>query len=403
MNINHILGRMSYEKTMIDFLKTFNKYDEKTKKCIYIHGPPGCGKTTFAIDILKSLHYDIIMYDTNDSRTKNIIDSINVNHMSDKSIIDIFHKRASNIAVLMDEVDHMNIGDKGGINSLIKLIRPKKTKRQKEESITHIPIICIGNTSHEKKIKELIKYCVSIELSAITPIHTKLLMEHIVPEYAHLSDKVTNLNKVYQIKLLRDQQFNGNITNLFYTNIHENTKDLTKRIMNHSISFSDHMYINETDRTIVALLFHENIIDVIKKIPNSTNVYLQLLNEMCFADYVDRIMFQKQLWEFNEMSSFIKTCYTSFLYHQQRVPKIAEVRFTKVLTKYSTEYNNYGFIQKLCFELGMDKKDMFIYMNSLQQKYSDLEIFELLNHTEITLLDIQRLNRYQNNMVDEID
>jgi len=401
MNINHILNRTTHEKNMVDFLTHFNKYDEKTKKCIYIHGPPGCGKTTFAINVLKSLHYDIIMYDTNDSRTKNIIDSINVNHMSDKSIINIFHKRKSNIAVLMDEVDHMNIGDKGGINSLIKLIRPKKTKRQKEENITHIPIICIGNTSQEKKLKELIKYCVSIELPAINASQIKSLMTHIIPKYAYLSDKVTNLNKVYQIKMLSDQNFNGNIQTLFYTNIHENTKDLTKRIINNSIQFDEHAYINETDRTIIALLFHENIIDVLKKIPNSTRIYLQLLNEMCFADYVDRITFQKQLWEFNEMSSFIKTCYTSYLFHQQPVHKISEVRFTKVLTKYSTEYNNYGFIQKMCFELAMDKKDMFVYMNSLKQKYTNAEILDLLSHTEITLLDIQRLERYQNNMSDE--
>ena len=401
MNINHILNRTTHEKNMVDFLTHFNKYDEKTKKCIYIHGPPGCGKTTFAINVLKSLHYDIIMYDTNDSRTKNIIDSINVNHMSDKSIINIFHKRKSNIAVLMDEVDHMNIGDKGGINSLIKLIRPKKTKRQKEENITHIPIICIGNTSQEKKLKELIKYCVSIELPAINAPQIKSLMTHIIPKYAYLSDKVTNLNKVYQIKMLSDQNFNGNIQTLFYTNIHENTKDLTKRIINNSIQFDEHAYINETDRTIIALLFHENIIDVLKKIPNSTRIYLQLLNEMCFADYVDRITFQKQLWEFNEMSSFIKTCYTSYLFHQQPVHKISEVRFTKVLTKYSTEYNNYGFIQKMCFELAMDKKDMFVYMNSLKQKYTNAEILDLLSHTEITLLDIQRLERYQNNMSDE--
>jgi hypothetical protein len=402
MNINHILNRVSQEQCMIDFLKNFNKHDEKTKKCVYIHGPPGCGKTKFAINILTALHFNIIMYDTNDSRTKNIIDSININNMADKSIIDIFHKRKSNMVVLMDEVDHMNIGDKGGINSLIKLVRPKKTKRQKEENITHIPIICIGNTSHEKKIKELIKYCVSIELSAITPKQTHVLMTHIIPEYAYLSNQVTNLNKVYQIKLLKDQNYTGNVQNLFYTNIHENTKDLTKRIINHSIQFDDHAYINETDRTIIALLFHENIIDVIKKMPNSMELYLQLLDEMCFADYVDRIMFQKQLWEFNEMSSFIKTCYTSFLYHQHAKYKISDVRFTKVLTKYSTEYNNYGFIQKLCFELAMDKKDMFIYMNYLKQKHSNAEILDLLSNTEITLLDIQRLERYQNNMIDEI-
>jgi len=33
----------------------------------------------------------------------------------------------------MDEIDGMNNGDKGGINALIKLIRPKKTKKQKQD------------------------------------------------------------------------------------------------------------------------------------------------------------------------------------------------------------------------------------------------------------------------------
>ena len=40
---------------------------------------------------------------------------------------------------------------------------------------------------------------------------------------------------------------------------------------------------------------------------------------------------------------------------------LIKVRFTKVLTKYSTEYNNMLFTQNLCEELNMDKKDMFSY------------------------------------------
>jgi ATP-binding cassette subfamily F protein 3 len=49
----------------------------------------------------------------------------------------------------------MNNGDKGGINSLIKIIRPKKTKKQKLEETTLNPIICIGNYYVDKKIKVL--------------------------------------------------------------------------------------------------------------------------------------------------------------------------------------------------------------------------------------------------------
>ena len=48
--------------------------------------------------------------------------------MSDKNILSLFNKKSKSIAIIMDEIDGMNNGDKGGINSLIKLIRPKKQK-----------------------------------------------------------------------------------------------------------------------------------------------------------------------------------------------------------------------------------------------------------------------------------
>jgi len=53
--------------------------------------------------------------------------------MSDRNVLSMFTSKVKPIAILMDEIDGMNNGDKGGINALIKLIRPKKTKKQKLE------------------------------------------------------------------------------------------------------------------------------------------------------------------------------------------------------------------------------------------------------------------------------
>ena len=44
--------------------------------------------------------------------------------------------------------------------------------------------------------------------------------------------------------------------------------------------------------------------------------YLKQLDNICFADYIDRITFQKQIWQFNEMSSLIKTFKNNKLYHE---------------------------------------------------------------------------------------
>jgi len=381
---------------MCDFLHNFDK--DNAKRCVYIHGPPGCGKTTFAKSTLKQLNYDIILYDSCDFRSKTVSECINVQNMSDKSIMSIFNKKQSKIAILIDEIEFMN-GDRGGINTLIKLIRVKKTRRQQLEEITHVPIVCIGNNSQDKKIKELMKYSVVIEMHHPNASQIKTIIDTLVPAYSHVASHVHDMKKIEQLLFLHNRQFKGDIQCMFYKNIHEDTKQLTKRIMNSPIGFSDHFTINDTDRTIISLLWHENIIDLLQKMPRNTSIvlYTAMLKEMCFADYIDRITFQKQLWIFNEMSFLIKTMYTNHLFQRENNGyKVSDVRFTKVLTKYSTEYNNNGFIQKMCNELCMDKTNLFPYMLSLQKTHTDVQIARMFEHTDVTLLDIQRIYRYMN-------
>ena len=114
--------------------------------------------------------------------------------MSDKNIVSLFHKKARPIAIVMDEIDGMNNGDKGGINALIKLIRPKKTKKQKLEEISNNPIICISNYHFDKKIKELMKMCVVIEIKKPTTKQIIALIKILLPD---LKDNVQALIAEY--------------------------------------------------------------------------------------------------------------------------------------------------------------------------------------------------------------
>ena len=153
-----------------------------TKRGIYIYGSPGSGKTWFVRKILEKLNYDIISYDAGDIRNKTIIEMITKHNMSDKNVISMFQKEVKKIVIIMDEIDGMNSGDKGGINALLKLIRPKKTKKQKKENTTMVPIIAIGNYHIDKKIKELMKVCNTIELK--TPNHPQMkhLLQLLMPK-----------------------------------------------------------------------------------------------------------------------------------------------------------------------------------------------------------------------------
>ena len=126
----------------------------------------------------------------------------------------------------------------------------------------------------------------------------------------------------------------------------EDAKSITNCLLENNYSIDKHnVLMNETDRTIVALLWHENIIDKFKNIPIKIAypLYYKILRNICYADYIDRITFQNQIWQFNEMSSLIKTFYNNKIFHDMTSeyikPQLEEIRFTKVLTKYSTEYN----------------------------------------------------------------
>jgi hypothetical protein len=345
----------------------------------------------------------------------------------------MFEKKVKKIVIVMDEIDGMNNGDKGGITYLIRLIRPKKTKKQKTEESSINPIICIGNYHTDKKIKELIKVCHTFELKTPTTnqmleIVTKLmptlddqLIQSIIEFTQGDLRKVTTIYNIYKQDIsTSEMEINGIKTktnNILNTSVikmifepktyNEDNKQITKKLFDSNYSFDQHnILLNETDRTTVGLLWHENIIDIISKYKNidSISFYKVVLNNMCFADYVDRITFQKQIWQFNEMSSLIKTFYNNKIYHEYEPFKkkykcnLVDIRFTKVLTKYSTEYNNSLFIQSLCQHLAMDQKDMFSYFLQLRDKYnySEDQIYELLNSYDVGKLDISRIYRYLN-------
>jgi len=428
IELNRIFER---EQMSIDIKKILGDFDSKCKdltykKGIYIYGSPGSGKTTFVTKLLKDMNYDVIKYDAGDVRNTGLINTITSNNISNRNVLDMMTKNVKRIAIVMDEIDGMNNGDKGGISALVKLIRQKKTKKQKLESFTMNPIICIGNCCVDKKIRELMKVCNTFELKLPTRDQIKNILTRICPNLTHINNgntlnmlldytqnDVRKLNFIYDIYIKKPELLEGDTLSTIFRkkSNNEDSKKITHTLINRKIPLKDHnMIMNETERTIVALLWHENIVDMIEKYKRnrSVPVYHKILDKICYADYIDRITFQNQIWQFNEMSSLMKTFNNNKIYHDnftennnQFHPQ--EVRFTKVLTKYSTEYNNMMFIYSICQELDLDKYDVITMFQDIRILHSgdfinnqdimnDIEkIFENYN---INKLDLQRIYRY---------
>jgi hypothetical protein len=256
------------------------------------------------------------------------------------------------------------------------------------------------------------KVCISFELKKPTDEQMLEIINKSMPDLEPIFKKniiiflqgdLRKLKSIYQIY----SNYNSILKNDILNNIlnpksyNEDTKEITKKLINNKYNIDEHLTLmNETDRTIVGLLWHENIVDTLNKSPkkDAISVYSKILDNFCFADYIDRITFQKQIWQFNEMTSLIKTFHNNYIHHHSNLKKHkfnpSEVRFTKVLTKYSTEYNNLLFIQNLCQDLGLDKKDMLSLFLEKRQNYQEEDLYSLFELYDISKLDINRIYRY---------
>lgn len=414
--LNYLLGRsklaIHFELTLRLFQQHINEFHKQGG--IYVYGETGVGKTQFVKHVLKETGYNVVLYDGSHMRNTLFIENLSETKLSNSNVFQLFHRRCVKNAIVMDEVDGMNNNDKGGINALIQLIRQKKTKKQKLEHSINSPIISIGNMQTDKKIIELMKVCFKIKLNIPSPMQMENVIKeihpHIDPHYLHYMIQYANgnLHKLETILGIYNKNIHSfdelvSLNTLQWTYFNEEAKTIVKKLADDSFPISCHdKIINDSDRTSVGLLWHENIIDLLSKektkknaLFTSIDAYRKQLDNICFADYIDRVTFQKQIWELGELSSLIKVFYNHYIYHQHKKTNtsIKEVRFTKILTKYSTEYGNISFLHRMCQQLLLDKKDLFSFFHFINEQ-SNEEMNDMLSVYDIQKIDYDRMIRF---------
>eukprot|EP00798_Chlamydomonas_sp_ICE-L_P032096 gene32096-biopygen9572 len=149
-----------------------------SKKAVLLSGPPGIGKTSAAHILAKECNFEIVEMNASDTRNKS--DSKISAGMGGKSA-NMIKEMATNRSLLvgadgkmkkqlliMDEIDGMSGGDRGGVQDLIQTIKSSK-----------VPIICICNDKWNLKLKSLRNYCVELDFRSPTPHQVKIRMMEI--------------------------------------------------------------------------------------------------------------------------------------------------------------------------------------------------------------------------------
>ncbi|EST09459.1 DNA replication factor RFC1, C-terminal [Kalmanozyma brasiliensis GHG001] len=122
-------------------------------RAVLISGPPGIGKTTSAHLVAKMEGYMPLEFNASDTRGKKVVENMLQDTINNKSLdswyTSVTHSAPSDMprihertVLIMDEVDGMSGGDRGGVGAINALI--KKTK---------VPIICICNDRRNQKMR----------------------------------------------------------------------------------------------------------------------------------------------------------------------------------------------------------------------------------------------------------
>lgn len=162
-NSHMVLGNKDCVTKLKDWLQVWERTFNTAKKVNFnpkfgpfraalISGPPGIGKTTSAVLVAEEAGRHILELNASDARSKTLLES---------SLMDVTgcqvlnfgksNKDSSKRCIIMDEVDGMGAGDRGGIAELIKLIKTSK-----------VPIICICNDRQSQKVKSLANHCLDL-------------------------------------------------------------------------------------------------------------------------------------------------------------------------------------------------------------------------------------------------
>ncbi|POW22569.1 hypothetical protein PSHT_01037 [Puccinia striiformis] len=116
-------------------------------RCVVLSGPPGVGKTSAAHLVAQTEGYEVIELNASDTRSKKLLETGFKDIVGNSSIagfLETSTQRSEKLVLIMDEVDGMSAGDRGGVGALNALIRKSQ-----------IPIIAIANDMSTPKMKPL--------------------------------------------------------------------------------------------------------------------------------------------------------------------------------------------------------------------------------------------------------
>jgi len=308
---------------------------------ILVEGDYCSGRTTF-IKKLINQQFRLIYYNCVDVKGTKIVKQLSKS-VAKYDIMSMFNdksQRCKNV-ILVDDIDILNYYDKGGLTAVNKFI--------KTSNKTQNPIIFITSPILEdKRLFELSTLCNKLTFPSLDDdIITKIILSYSNKKNKYtinfdallssIGGNITILNKWIHTNF---KTINQHHTTEMYK---QTTRELCSTLLNSPPQLYQHEeVIHSKERVTLSMVLHENL-------RGSLEQHIKHMKLLCDADTIDYIIFKIQNWNFQVYSSLLKNMNTLYIFRENK--PTSNIIFTKILTKYATQYNN------------------MLYIHNIQQKY----------------------------------
>lgn len=333
------------KEALVDWFTKF-QIGETNECSLLFTGPPGLGKTSLAHILLDTFGYKAKEFNASDIRSKalirdNLYGLININDVT--TVTKHEHKP---VGIIMDEVDGMFKGDRGGIEELLSYISvPSNRKKKVNKNMNRqVPIICICNIGSVKKevIKNLKKECYEINFSLPDKKSLKRVIQRIADgENMSVSEEAQNCIVDYSqgdyrrlisimefLYVISGKDITEKQVEWCYDILSKKEQDLhitdsVRRLINNMLDGHTVHMIYNGDKSKAPMVVHQNYLQAISlqktnamtKINNAINC----IDSLIVSDVVEKTMYNTQSWHLQPIQGY--TCALIPNYYINNIPK----------------------------------------------------------------------------------